>query len=196
MNRRILRRHQAIREAAGFPELQSYVRTQLKKTALSAESADEVRQRLILRATHLSIGEVDRLPLVEALAILNQPEAPPEAPPATPCPGATGDTTGASGGAKETADGPSSPDGDDVLGNTDWKNLAAIVELGAHDSPTAVTREEITEKSGTGNHDSTHNKDSFKRLKMHKLIDAKRRIGTWATNSGRSAIKGRADNKG
>jgi hypothetical protein len=76
------------------------------------------------------------------------------------------------------------------LPRNDCKILQALADLGACRETTAVTRESITAKAGTGAARSRHNRASFKRLSNpdRNLIDAKPRIGTWLTPQGASLI--------
>ena len=80
----------------------------------------------------------------------------------------------------------------DDLTPTAWKLLKAIRLLHATNSESAKSRPDIAAKAKTGNHDSDHNKDAFRRLSDLGLITAKKRIGTWLTDAGMSALDKRS----
>jgi ribosomal protein S19E (S16A) len=61
--------------------------------------------------------------------------------------------------------------------------------LKAIDSEHATSREKIVRKAKTGDPESKHNRESFKRLKDLGLIDAAQRIGTWLTEGGLSLLE-------
>jgi hypothetical protein len=79
----------------------------------------------------------------------------------------------------------------DDLTPTAWKLLRAIRQLDATSAETAKSRPVISARAGTGNHDSDHNKAAFRQLSDLGLITAKKRVGTWLTDAGMSALNKR-----
>jgi hypothetical protein len=92
------------------------------------------------------------------------------------------------GGVRKTSDLPTLDD----LKKTDWKLLRALHDLGATNVEMAASRDKITAKAGTGNHDSKHNQDAFSRLSLLGLIKAKRNVGTHLTQAGIDALNKRS----
>jgi hypothetical protein len=87
---------------------------------------------------------------------------------------------------KGSADGPKTLDD---LNRTAWKLLRAMYALGAFDTETVRTHQQIVKKAGTGNHGSGHNKEAFAALQKLGLIKSRRRVGTWLTQAGRELIE-------
>jgi len=109
------------------------------------------------------------------------------------------------GAAAETADPPSDPPtppgtttgtqretkGTSAsLTTTDRKLLRAMRDMGATDFECAASQNRITARAKTGNVDSKHNQQSFKRLKDMELVGSARRVGTWLTPKGLSLLNG------
>jgi hypothetical protein len=100
---------------------------------------------------------------------------------------ASGDIPSPNLAVQKTGTNPQRRDREELTG-TALKLLRALQGLDANNQETAKSRPDITAKARTGNHDSSSNQNAFRQLKDCGLIIARRNVGTWLTEEGRSVL--------